>query len=68
MKYDSDYIFNKLDKLHNIVNEYEAKELIDEIIGDIDDILFSLKYDIDENEHEIKALREKIFDLERYKF
>lgn len=68
MKYNFEYIFDKLDKLYNIVNEYEAKELVDEIIGDIDDILFSLKYDIDKNEHEIKTLREKIFDLKGYKY
>lgn len=66
MKYNFCYIFDNLDRLYKIVGDYE-KDIVDEIIGDIDDALFSLKHDLDQKEHEIELLREELFEL-KYRY
>ena len=68
-RYDFDKIFEKLDILYDVVkNNEDNRDLINDIMCEVDDALFTLQYDLDEKEKEIELLREQLFESKGYRF
>lgn len=68
MKYNFDEIFEKLDVVYDSVENEDIRDLISEIINDVDDALYSLQYDMEKLDKENELLHEKMVEMKGYRF
>lgn len=68
LDFDIEEIFGKLYIIYTNIEDENLKELVSDVTGEIDDALYTLRFNMEKQDEEIEVLREKIFCLERYRF